>query len=227
MDTPDRKLRNRTLTASAALAVVAAAFALRDGTAHAEPITVMLCDGETSLTVAALGAEPTADEGKAIADQLMSDWLKKNPRAKWEDDVRTRHRFTPVADNRDLLGADVPTQEGTYSRVSELDVVTWARETEKFVAEGALVFHDAKRLGSTIAVSCDMCHPDASNTHAETYPKFQVQLGRVALLRDMINWCLEHPVRAKKLAEDSHEMRVLEAYMTAQRKGVPLNFGRR
>jgi len=30
-----------------------------------------------------------------------------------------------------------------------------------------------------------MCHPDAANTHPETYPKYQVQLQRVALLRDM------------------------------------------
>ena len=47
-----------------------------------------------------------------------------------------------------------------------------------------------------------MCHPDAANTHPETYPKFQPQLGRVALLRDMINWCIEHPVRGKQLAAD-------------------------
>ncbi len=64
------------------------------------------------------------------------------------------------------------------------------------------VFHSGDELGSTIAVSCDMCHPDAANTHPETYPKFQPQLGRVALLRDMINWCIEHPVRGTKLAPD-------------------------
>ncbi|MBK6938951.1 MAG: hypothetical protein IPH13_01920 [Planctomycetes bacterium] len=72
-----------------------------------------------------------------------------------------------------------------------------------------------------------MCHPDASNTHPETYPKFQSQLGRVALLRDMINWCVEHPVRGKPLAVDGPEMRALEAYITAQRKGVPLDYGKR
>ncbi|MCW5889238.1 MAG: hypothetical protein KIT14_01660 [bacterium] len=72
-----------------------------------------------------------------------------------------------------------------------------------------------------------MCHPDAANTHPETYPKFQPQLGRTVLLRDMINWCIEHPVRGAKLAEDDPKMRAMEAYILAQRKGTPLDYGRR
>ena len=72
-----------------------------------------------------------------------------------------------------------------------------------------------------------MCHPDAANTHPETYPKFQPQLGRVALLRDMINWCIEHPVRGVKLEPDAPQMRALEAYIIAQRKGTAMNYGAR
>ena len=100
-------------------------------------------------------------------------------------------------------------------------------ELEKLVVQGSLVFHDSERLGSTIAVSCDMCHPDAANTHPETYPKFQVQMGRVALLRDMINWCVEQAVRGEPFAADDPNMRALEAYIIAQRKGAPMNYGRR
>ena len=48
-----------------------------------------------------------------------------------------------------------------------------------------------------------MCHPNGRNTHPETYPKYQVQLQRVALLRDMINWCIENPVKGKALRDDS------------------------
>ena len=54
----------------------------------------------------------------------------------------------------------------------------WKREETKWIDEGYKVFHSAKELGSTIGVSCDMCHPDAANTHPETYPKYQSQLGR-------------------------------------------------
>ncbi len=85
----------------------------------------------------------------------------------------------------------------------------------------------ADELGSSIAVTWDRCHPDGSNTHPETYPKFQQQLGPVALLRDMINWCIEHPVRGEKLAPDDPKMRALEAYIYAQRKGEPLHYGKR
>ena len=89
------------------------------------------------------------------------------------------------------------------------------------------MFHSGDELGSQIAVSCDMCHPNAANTHPETYPKFQVQLGRVALLRDMINWCIERPVRDQVLAPDDPKMRALEAYIVAQRKGQELAYGKR
>ncbi|NQT89320.1 hypothetical protein HQ560_21305 [bacterium] len=77
-----------------------------------------------------------------------------------------------------------------------------------------------------MGVSCDMCHPDGSNTHPETYPKFQAQMGRVALLRDMINWCIQHPVRGDGFAADDPKMRALEAYITAQRKGTALEYGK-
>jgi cytochrome c553 len=114
----------------------------------------------------------------------------------------------------------------TYGAFSDRDERIWAAETQKFVQEGHRVFHDATALGSTIAVSCDMCHPDGRNTHPETYPKFQVQIGRVALLRDMINWCIQNPTRGKPLADDDPKMKALEAYILAQRKGVALEFGK-
>jgi cytochrome c len=43
----------------------------------------------------------------------------------------------------------------------------------------------------------------------------------------MINWCIEHPVRGKILAADDPKMRALEAYIIAQRKGTPLDYGKR
>jgi thiosulfate dehydrogenase len=75
-------------------------------------------------------------------------------------------------------------------------------------------------------ISCDMCHPDASNTHPETYPKFQTQLKKVALLRDMINWCIENPLEGPKLADDDPKMKALEAYILSARKGVAVDPGK-
>ncbi len=139
----------------------------------------------------------THEEGQAIADALMSQWREKNPDRDWVKDELEKHALVQPADNSALVGRG---QGQTYGQISKQDVATWSRESMVMAANGSRVFHDANELGSTIAVSCDMCHPHAANTHPETYPKFQVQLGRVALLRDMINWCIEHPVRGTPLA---------------------------
>lgn len=114
----------------------------------------------------------------------------------------------------------------TYGAFSDRDEAIWAASVQDYVKEGHRIFHDAEAVGGTVAMSCDMCHPDAANTHPETYPKYQVQLGRVALLRDMINWCLQNPVRAKPMADDDPRLRAMEAYILAQRKGTKLEYGK-
>jgi thiosulfate dehydrogenase len=120
-----------------------------------------------------------------------------------------------------------PQQQGdTYASFHQRDFQVWQAETQKFVEEGKRIFHSDKLLGGTIGVSCDMCHPDAANTHPETYPKYQVQLQRVALLRDMIDWCIENPVKGKTMDPNDERLRALEAYIIAQRKGVPLDYGK-
>ena len=78
----------------------------------------------------------------------------------------------------------------------------------------------------TNGVACGQCHPNAANTHPETYPKFQQQLGRVIALRDMINWCLQNPLEGEVLELDSHEMVALEAYVYWERRGVELEPGK-
>jgi thiosulfate dehydrogenase len=167
------------------------------------------------------------EAGQAIADVHMDQWKRKNPDLveSWVAEEKERHEIQPPADNSDLLKKGQG-EGDTYGQFTDRDILIWERETEKLVVDGSRIFHDASLLGSTVAVSCDMCHPDASNTHPETYPKFQVQMGRVALLRDMINWCIEHPVRGQRLDPDDERMRALEAYIYAQRKGTPLNYGK-
>ena len=182
-------------------------------------VKVGACDGGDAVEVS---KDLT---GKPLAESLLGQWQRNHPEAKWVAEEKERHTLKPPADNADLLKGGQGKGD-TYGNFTERDLLTWARETEKFAAEGSEIFHNADKLGSTVAVSCDMCHPHAANTHPETYPKFQVQLGRVVLLRDMINWCIENPVRGKKLDPDSPKMRALEAYIMAERKGVPMNYGK-
>jgi cytochrome c len=106
------------------------------------------------------------------------------------------------------------------------DLQLWQREEKKWIDEGYRNYHNAKALGGTIGISCDMCHPDGSNTHPETYPKFQSQTKKVALLRDMINWCIENPLKGKPLAENDPVLRSVEAYILSTRMGTPLEAGK-
>ena len=184
---------------------------------------------ETAEDAAERAKKDAAMDAAARAETaaLMAQWKTDNPsRAKnWIEIERASHKIQPPADNSSLLKGEQG-KGHSYGNYTERDLFMWARETEKMVVEGSRIFHNAKLLGGTIGVSCDMCHPDGSNTHAETYPKFQAQLGRVVLLRDMINWCIENPVRGKPFVADSPQMRALEAYIMAQRTGVKMEYGK-
>jgi thiosulfate dehydrogenase len=104
------------------------------------------------------------------------------------------------------------------------DLARWEGEYMTVVKKGRELFTDAK-LG-TNGVVCAQCHPNAANTHPETYPKFQKQIGRVASLWEMTNWCIRNPLEGKDLAADDPRMTALLAYMTHERRGVKLEPGK-
>ena len=88
------------------------------------------------------------------------------------------------------------------------------------VRTGDLLFHGdeatANKMGvklTTSAMACAMCHPFASDTHPQAFPKFQVSMNKFATLRDMINWCIEKPNQGEKIDPDSEAMKALEAYI--------------
>ncbi len=118
----------------------------------------------------------------------------------------------------------VMTSSAYADEFSETDLKEWRAEYMKAVDAGRENFTDAK-LGEN-GVACAQCHPNAANTHPETYPKFQKQLGRVATIGEMINWCLSNPLEGKKMALDSKKMVSLIAYITHERRNVPLAAGK-
>jgi len=107
---------------------------------------------------------------------------------------------------------------------SKEDLARWKSEYMTVVKQGRQVFTDGK-LG-TNGVSCAQCHPNAANTHPETYPKFQKQLGKVVPIWEMINWCLRNPLEGKNLAADDPRMVALQAYILHERRGVKLQPGK-
>jgi thiosulfate dehydrogenase len=197
-------------------------------------VVVALCDGKTTLEVKGLKPGQTMDSGQAktVADELMDAWKKKNPGVQWEvasaADSQSDSAKKSAKGKLPAPGEVSPEkkQVEAYGNYTSRDEFIWNQEYEKYIAEGNRIFHDAKAFGGTVGISCDMCHPNAANTHAETYPKYQVQLQRVALLRDMINWCIENPTKGKPLADDDPRLRAMEAYIMSQRKGVAMAPGK-
>jgi cytochrome c len=123
-----------------------------------------------------------------------------------------------------VVGGELPIVKASFGEPTPRETAIWKAELDKLVAEGDRLFH-SDELGSN-GVACAMCHPHASNTHPETYPKFQTQLKKVALLRDMVNWCILNPLEGTELAADDPRMHALEAYILAQRRGKPLDAGK-
>jgi len=107
---------------------------------------------------------------------------------------------------------------------TEDDLKRWQDEYMSVVKTGRELWVSPE-LG-TNGVACAQCHPNAANTHPETYPKFQQQLGRVAALRDMINWCIQQPLEGEPLALDDPRLVAMETYATYERRGVPLAPGK-
>ncbi len=128
-------------------------------------------------------------------------------------------RFASLA----LLAA-LAWQPAEADEFTQEDVQRWDAQFMSVVQIGRALWNDGK-LGSN-GVTCGKCHPNAANTHAETYPKFQKQAGRVVLLWEMVNWCLRNPLEGKPLAADDPKMIALQAYITYERRGVPLEPGR-
>jgi thiosulfate dehydrogenase len=107
---------------------------------------------------------------------------------------------------------------------TQQDVERWTGQFMEVVAQGRALWTDGK-LG-TNGVACAQCHPNAANTHPETYPKFQKQIGKVITLPEMINWCLRNPLEGQPLALDDPKMTAMVAYVTYERRGVKLEPGK-
>jgi thiosulfate dehydrogenase len=101
------------------------------------------------------------------------------------------------------------------------------------VRKGDQLFHGdaetAKQMDvvlSTTGMACAMCHPMASDTHPQSYPKFQVETSKFATLRDMINWCIEKPNQGEKIDPESDAMKALEAYIHWSNSGSVMDPGK-
>jgi cytochrome c len=200
---------------------------------------VQLCDGETHTKVKGVSPDGrlTPEQAQAVSNELMRMWMDKVDPAKaaaWKKEQtaaqppqpQTKAQAKRPSGSKSKPAAKTAGRNEQQNDFTDRDFSSWKRELDREIKYGDEIFHSDKLIGSANGIACAMCHPNAANTHPETYPKFQIQLRRVALLRDMINWCIEQPARGKKLDPDDPKMRALEAYIMAQRKGAPMEFGK-
>jgi thiosulfate dehydrogenase len=222
-----KNVRRLGLLAAASVAGLVATGPLRGDSAPAaeKDVTVSLCDGQSQLTVPGLkpGQELAPAEARKVAAEMMQIWRKTEGEVRW---AAWTAEASAMAAPPQAPAAPAAAPAGQPTKFTARDQMLWKREEKKWIDDGYKAFHNAKALGGTIGISCDMCHPNTANTHPETYPKYQVQLKKVALLRDMINWCIENPLKGKPLPENDPTLRAVEAYILSDRKGVPLEAGK-
>lgn len=123
-----------------------------------------------------------------------------------------------------IVAMTVLAMTATADEFTQQDLTRWENEYMSVVKQGRQVFTDPN-LG-TNGVSCAQCHPNAANTHPETYPKFQQQLGRVVPIWEMINWCIRNPLEGENLAANDSRLVALQAYIYYERRGVKLEPGK-
>jgi len=197
----------------------------RDGWASR---TVWACDQRKAVVVEGVRPDEKLPPAKAqqVAD-LLSDLMRfcneEITATIGVDQVITVRANGRVYEDY-VPGASLPIVKASFSQPTPKELKIWESELEKVVTEGDRLFH-SDEIGSN-GMACAMCHPHAANTHPETYPKFQAQLKKVALLRDMVNWCILNPLEGAELAFDDPNMVALEAYILSQRSGTPLEAGK-
>jgi len=222
-----RTLRSGAIALGAVLLLPAAQASEPAKDASAVDTTVELCDGKSVMTIPGLkpGEALPPERARTVAGDMLQVWAKGAGEVRWASWKAEAATAAPVPAAAPLQ-APAASAADQPMKATKRDLQLWGREEKKWIEDGYKAFHNAKALGGTIGISCDMCHPDATNTHPETYPKYQQQTKKVALLRDMINWCIENPLKGKPLPEDDPSLRAVEAYILSARKGVALEAGK-
>lgn len=141
------------------------------------------------------------------------------------------NRFAKASAMSMLLGVLVFVVSGPVYSKDPLDSAADFERLMEAVAYGDKLWHTGEGGGgkhkklSTNGLGCANCHPDASATQPESWPKYQTNLGKVGTMREMFNWCIQVVQRGQGYALDSKEMIAMEAYATYMNRGAMLNPG--
>ncbi len=93
------------------------------------------------------------------------------------------------------------------------------------VRKGDALWHGGAPTNPEVKLACGNCHPDAASTGPHTWPKYSLDLGKVAAMRDMINWCVMVVHAAPGMDMNGADMLAMEAYATYMSRGMKLDPG--
>ncbi len=91
------------------------------------------------------------------------------------------------------------------------------------VAQGDAMWHGG--APKTNGLACGNCHPDGMAIGPQTWPKYSLDLGKVANLREMINWCVMVVQGGASMDLNGPDMLALETYAYYMSRGMALNPG--
>jgi thiosulfate dehydrogenase len=129
--------------------------------------------------------------------------------------------ITPIA----LLGMLASNPALAREPYSKAELADMDKQLLDVVNHGRDLWHGSLPSMSTNGLACGNCHPDAAASNPTTFPKFQADLGRVAPMRDMINWCIQVPQQGTALDINGPDMVAMEAYAMYMYRGEKIEPG--
>jgi hypothetical protein len=142
-----------------------------------------------------------------------------------EQFLRGGSQFSPPGSSRWFNGfcTTRPRQASGTQRVSGPGAkgATWnyCHKTRSPARQARVVDVDSGTLSST-ALKCSLA------VHVRFVRRWRQARASAPRLMNDPGWCIENPVRGAHLEPNGPTMRALEAYIQAQRKGVPMNYGK-
>lgn len=90
------------------------------------------------------------------------------------------------------------------------------------VSKGKALFNDDKLGGSTAGKSCNSCHADGKGLEAAADKKeFNLMGKKLAKLEDVVNMCIEKPMKGKAIDTKGADMANIVAYIKSLKGKAP------
>lgn len=91
-------------------------------------------------------------------------------------------------------------------------------------AKGKALFNDVKFAGGTAGKSCNSCHANGKGLEAAADKKeFNLMGKKLAKLEDVVNMCIEKPMKGKAIDTKGADMANIVAYIKSLKGKAPAN----